>query len=438
MTNSVEISDKSSNTTSDCLWNALTRWHPSEGADSDFWGSLTGPPLAILLKEAGYSIHQQVEILQFHHHWVVPSLGSAPDSNSAAKWQTILNPNGIPLEYAWNWNTSTGKPQIRTSWEPIGSEAGTNLDPLNQSMYGEYLNRLAKVIPNTDLTWSDSLLSSLFSPDKDAYTKPGALDKPSTSVVAGMEFTHPGAFRAKGYFVSRLPGQKLPLPLSHWSKALSALNPNNKRAVLEEFLTTNSEGKGLRPYMAAVDHHAGSSGSRLKWYMKTASTSFRSVREIMTLGGRIPDLDRELDGLYDLIKKLGHLSVDHPEEKETVLPTDESMNFLGIPKTAHYFYYFDIAAYAELPVVKIYIPLQNYRKNDLDIARTIVDWMEAQGRGSYGENYLRVLQGLADGKLEECWGYHTFFSFAVKANGKVDVTSYLAPSLSLDERRSGI
>ncbi|KAJ5286795.1 dimethylallyl tryptophan synthase GliD1 [Penicillium angulare] len=438
MTGPIQRSKELPDTGTDCLWKSLTQWYPSEG--EDFWGSLTGPPLALLLKEAGYSIHQQVEILQFHHHWVVPTLGSAPDSNSVFKWQTILNPNGFPLEYAWNWNTSTGKPQIRTSWEPIGSEAGTDLDPLNQSLYGEYLDRLAKVAPNTDLSWSSSLLSSLFSPDKDAYTKSGALDKPSTSLVAGMEFTHLGAFRSKGYFVSRLPGQKLPLPLSHWSKALRALNPNlnNKMAVLEEFLTTSSEGKELRPYMAAVDHHAGPSGSRLKWYMKTASTSFRSVREIMTLGGRISDIDRELDSLYDLIKRLGLLSADHPEENETVLPTSENMNFLGIPRTAHYFYYFDIAAYAELPIIKIYIPLQNYRKNDLDIARTIVGWMEVQGRGSYGENYLRVLQGLADGKLDECWGYHTFFSFAVKANGKVDVTSYLAPSLSLGVCGSGL
>ncbi|KAJ5389343.1 uncharacterized protein N7496_000411 [Penicillium cataractarum] len=362
----------------------------------------------------------------------VPTLGPAPDSNGNFEWQTILNPNGIPLEYAWNWNTPTDKPQVRTSWEPIGPQAGTEFDPLNQCLHGEYLDRLAKVIPNTDLSWTAPLLSSLFIPDKDAYVQArGPNERPSTSLVAGMEFTHPGAFRAKSYFVPRLPGQQPPLPLSHWTGALDTLMPNNKMAVLKDFLTTNPEGKQLRPYMVAIDHHAGPSGSRLKWYMKTASTSFCSVREIMTLGGRTSNLDRELDSLYGLIKKLGHLLADHPEESETVTPTSEKKNFLGLPSTAHYFYYFDIASYSELPCVKIYLPLQNYRSNDLELAHTIIDWLETQGRGFYGENYLRMLQGLAEGKLDECRGYHTFFSFAVKGNGKIDVTSYLAPSLGL-------
>lgn len=364
----------------------------------------------------------------------MPALGPAPDSNDSFKWQTILNPNGFPLEYAWNWNTSTGKPQIRTSWESIGPEAGTKLDPLNQCLFREYLDRLSTVIPNTDLSWSDSLLSSLFNPNKDAYTQYGGPDKlGSTSVVAGMEFTHPGAFRAKGYFVPRLPGQKPPLPLSHWARALGALSPNIKLAVLEDFLATSPEGKQLGPYMVAIDHHAGPSGSRLKWYMKTASTSFRSIREIMTLGGRIPNLGRELDSLCDLIKRLGNLPADFPEESETVTPTSDKKNFLGLPATAHYFYYFDIAPYDELPYVKIYLPMQNYHKDDLDFARSIIDWMEIQGRGAFGENYLRVLQGLADGK-PDCRGYHTFLSFAVKGDGKVDVTSYLAPSLALTAR----
>ncbi|CAI7593626.1 unnamed protein product [Penicillium manginii] len=419
----------------DCLWGRLTRWHQNQAGNADFWGALCGPPLALLLREAGYSIPQQVEILQFHQNWVVPALGPAPDSNSS-KWQTILNPNGFPLEYAWNWNNSTGKPQIRTSWESIGPEAGTKLDPLNQSLFREYLDRLAKVIPNTDLSWSDSLLASLFDPDADAYTKDGGPDKlGSTSVVAGMEFTHPGAFRAKGYFVPRLPGQKPPLPLSHWTQALGALSPNIKLTVLEDFLTTSSEGKQLRPYMVAIDHHAGPSGSRLKWYMKTASTSFHSIREIMTLGGLISNIGSELDSLCDLIRRLGNLPDDHPEESETVIPTSDKKNFLGLPATAHYFYYFDIAPYDELPYAKIYLPMQNYHKDDLDLAHTIIDWMETQGRGSYGANYLRVLQGLAKGKLD-CRGYHTFLSFAVKGDGKIDVTSYLAPSLDINARGS--
>ena len=80
------------------------------------------------------------------------------------------------------------------------------------------------------------------------------------------------------------------MPLAQWEAAISQLDPDNAaRDVLLDFVADNPEGKLLTPFSLGVDNTTPAK-SRLKWYFHTPHTSFASVRDITTLGGRIATL----------------------------------------------------------------------------------------------------------------------------------------------------
>lgn len=43
----------------------------SRGPVHEHWWNLTGPQLASMLEEAGYTMDRQLEILLFYYHWIV-------------------------------------------------------------------------------------------------------------------------------------------------------------------------------------------------------------------------------------------------------------------------------------------------------------------------------------------------------------------------------
>lgn len=49
----------------------LSRLEPSRGASHAHWWKRTGPQLALMLKEAGYTVDKQFEVLLFYYHWIV-------------------------------------------------------------------------------------------------------------------------------------------------------------------------------------------------------------------------------------------------------------------------------------------------------------------------------------------------------------------------------
>jgi DMATS type aromatic prenyltransferase len=90
-------------------------------------------------------------------------------------------------------------------------------------------------------------------------------------------------------------------------------------------------------------------------------------------------------------------------------------------------YFFDIAP-GRKPDVKFYLPIQKFGADDLTIARRLIDWMKARGRGGYGDRYLEVIHALAEHRdLGTGKGLHSYISYQFSANGVPDIKSYLVP-----------
>lgn len=172
------------------------------------------------------------------------------------------------------------------------------------------------------------------------------------------------------------------------------------------------------------------SQSRLKWYFVTTNTSFKALREIMTMGGLLKISEESLQDLRSLITTVLGLPDDFPEE--TNFPSAPPVGKTWLDKedlVECFVYFFDIAPrHGSKPDVKFYLPTRRYGPDDLTISRRMVDWMKARGRGEYGDRYLAMMDAVAEHRgLENGKGLHSYISYQFGKNGVPDIKSYLTP-----------
>ncbi|ROV98477.1 hypothetical protein VPNG_08538 [Cytospora leucostoma] len=424
-------------------WKSLSQWLPPRDVDSDYWWKLTGEHLATMLDAAGYTLQRQYDALLFHYHWIVPYMGPKPKPDGSLQWPSLLGVEGSPMEYSWKWNTPTSEPDVRFTMEAINRFAGTSLDPLNQTASREMLHRISEAVPTIDLTWVNHFFATLFDHDISKYNAEAAAGAHfATSVCHAVEFL-PKGLSLKTYFVPRRLGHEGQIPLALWEESLGKLNPDSAaRATLYDFLNNNPEGKHLSPFMLAVDDVVPEK-SRLKFYFQTPHTSFSSVREIITLGGRISVPEEKLEDLRTLIAAVTGLEDDFPVDAEVPCAPEydpaAKENFIELPiLLSGYLYYFDIAPGAALPSIKFYTPVRRYGQDDLSLARATVAWMKAHGRGEYCDRYLSMLQSLSQHRrLDEGKGLQTYVSCLIKKDGELDITSYIGPEAFDPARLNG-
>lgn len=191
--------------------------------------------------------------------------------------------------------------------------------------------------------------------------------------------------------------------------------------------------------MLAVDNVAPRQQSGLKLYFQSPHTSFASVCQVMTLGGRICVAESLLQELRSLIAAVALLADDFPEEAEVPCatqaaeynPATRRSSFTGIElPLSGYVYYFDIAPdKTTVPDIKLYCPVHRYGPDDDGrLAQGIADWMGARGRCQDAQRYRNMLAILARHRnLRDDKGMQTWVSCLFTKTGEVDVTSFIRP-----------
>lgn len=191
------------------------------------------------------------------------------------------------------------------------------------------------------------------------------------------------------------------------------------RDALMHFLGNSPEGKLMKPNVMGMDN-VEPSKSRLKIYFTSANTSFKSVREIMTMGG-ISDISEEsLQNLRSMILAVLGLPADFPEEKEiSVESTTAGQTWKDFEALCEGFiYFFDIAPTSGRPQVKFFLTTPKYGADDLTIARNLMAWMDEQGRGTYCDAYIGMLKRLAEQGPGEREGNARIHQLSVLAEGR--------------------
>ncbi|KAI7767160.1 hypothetical protein ACKAV7_002904 [Fusarium commune] len=398
---------------------------PAVDLHQQYWNQSLGSTLKRFLASAGYDTRGQCRILDQFSNLVAPFLG-LPPTLGEPQWKSFMTDNNCPVEMSWDFHTGNNQPTIRYSIEPIGLEAGTAADLHNEEAAAEFVQRATRAFPDIDtalfnhfykyfngrwnadgpeghrstMFWAFDLKESITT--NKAYFFPGvvahAMDKSTLEVVADAITSAPGC---------------RPENISSFASFAKFIHER--------------QHLGLEMDMLALDL-VPVEKSRLKIYFRDRRTDFRSVTEMMSLGGRIhgEDFDvgmRNLRNLWDTLLGTSGVPDDIP------LPHKNH-------RTAGILYNIEFRTKSTIPKVKIYIPVRHYSKSDSQILEALGDFLADQTsklpdvviHSVWTKRYSDCLYSIfGEEPLSNGLGVHTYVGCSIQSKGDLRVVAYVNP-----------
>ena len=406
------------------LWKMINNYFPKAGADFQFWWRTTGIPFAILLQKSGYSLDAQCQHLLFYYRCVVTELGAGPNAQGLPiQWSSFMTDNFGPIELSWEWGCGGTTPTVRFSIEPIGPQAGTPADPINQYATHRLVRQYQPLLTNCDLSLFNHFSKELLSYNYSSGELDAQGHKSRTFVA--FELGKDGIM-LKAYFIPTFRAAEL--KQSTWKTVVQSIEdlPNYSPSsysgltTIQKYLSTSRQGPGIAAELFAVDC-VEATQSRLKIYVRSRETSFDSVRDVMTLGGALNDSKtaRGIKELESLWRRVLAIPQDFPTSEE--LPQRDH-------RTAGILYYFDVKQGNPTPGVKVYIPVRHYGSNDMAVAEGLAQYLEKRGQGQFARRYLEALKSMTpDSLLRSRLGIQTYIGCSI-VKGELKLISYVAPT----------
>ncbi|KAL8894806.1 MAG: hypothetical protein Q9207_008405, partial [Kuettlingeria erythrocarpa] len=381
-----------------------------------------------MLLQAGYDIHAQYTCLLFYRAKILPTLGHEPRAHGRpSQWNSYTTDDYSPIEYSWNWSESNKKPKIRFAIEAIGSEAGALVDPFNQSKSNELISTLATTQSSVSLHLFRHFWDTLLVSSKDAalIDERASPDSHRSSLFIACEMEDTGVM-VKAYFMPMLRALETNQSRTHvTARAIRALKYSHEGysypalELLLDFMELDPLGLQTEVEMISVDC-IDPIQSRIKVYLRHASTSWANIRKILTLNGRIEITESKLEELWLFYRSV--LSLGPDVFKSTELPGAKH-------STAGMFYCFYARTGDKNPTPKLSIPAKHYGRNDQAVTEGLVRYFSERGRGQLGHNYELVLRQISSHRpLESQCGIHTYIACQFVDEG-LNVTSYLSPEI---------
>ncbi|OOF93881.1 hypothetical protein ASPCADRAFT_508373 [Aspergillus carbonarius ITEM 5010] len=384
-----------------------------------FWWQTTGYVLSLLLQDARYSEGTQQRILSFFSRSIAPHLGIANEPG-AQRWPSFMTDNHNPIELSWDWHTGNRSPTVRFSIEPVGPNAGTPVDPDNQTADSRFRHVLRHTSPSTDWEWFDHFDRAL-APD----THPrGYMEGHPSKIFYAFDLGD-NDITSKAYFFpgfkARATKQTNLQVLAQAIRTAPLCTDHDRLGAFRMFedFATDVSTPPLEMDMLAIDMIPAAE-SRLKIYFRNRQTSFASVCQMMTLGHRITgqSLDvglQNLRGLWDAL--LGQAGV--PED--TPLPG-------GNHRTGGILYNMEFRPGGTAPKIKIYIPARHYAPSDWHVVTALNEYMygangqsDKLNKPTYSDAFCKVF---THDSLQE-QGLHTYIACSIQAGGDLRVVSYI-------------
>ena len=376
----------------DFAWKVINKYTEHKETNAQLWWITTGPLLAVLLHEAKYQPVAQCEILLFYFLDLVPQLGPHPGvSGELPRWKSFMTDQHLPLELSWDWGIGDCPPMVRLSMEPVGLDAGTPQDALNQFATNELVANFKHMFPNTELGLFHHFSKELLTYNVEHQNDDPALETAghqSRSFVA-FDFGNAGPI-LKAYFLPIFKARETKQSkLTLISQAIFKLaNLEGLEFpgydILSNYIQTSTEGARLEVEMLSIDC-VSPAASRIKVYLRSQSTSFKSIRVNMTLGGALKQ-----QGLDEGIAKLEQLwkLVLRPAQYASA---EEELPY-NAHRTAGILYYYEIRPATLTPIPRLYIPVRHYGANDAAVANGLLHYLKGRGQDEAASHYLRALQ----------------------------------------------
>lgn len=355
-----------------------------------WWSRHSGKALAILLHYAGYPPELQYRDLNFFAEVVASHLGVSHEAGvvgGTSPWPSFVTDDGTPVELSWDWGTRDSLPTIRYAIEPIGMSAGTSLDPHNLAVGPAFQDQLERSLPEMGLElfrYFISFFNGHMNPETGAKGDEG--DHQSSIFYA---FDLAAEITAKVYFFPKM--RATALGQSNLEVIMQAIHTipgvSNEDleacAVFRDF-ASDPVNKGLQYEMLAIDL-ISLKKSRFKIYVRCRDTSFNSVINIMTMGGRIRN-SKLYSGLVDIHQLWKGLFGARPLDQ----PLDHNSH-----RTAGMIYNVEFRLGDTVPVTKIYLPVRHYSTSDAAVIQGLNDYFQYRQRGKYMPDYVKAMSTLS-------------------------------------------
>ncbi|KAF9775143.1 hypothetical protein IL306_006769 [Fusarium sp. DS 682] len=332
-----------------------------------YWNQTVGTTLSAFLKSAGYDSRRRFHIQSQFSNLVAPYLGSSP-VHAVPQWKSFMTDNHCPVELSWDFHTGNSQPTIRYSIEPIDLDAGTASDPYNEKAAVQFKQGVVKACPSID--------TKLFDHFEAYFNQKWSADKPE-----GHQSNMFWAFDLKertttnkAYFFPGILAQRMgKSTLDAITDAIISAPGCKLKYVssLASFARFVNERQhlNLELDMLALDL-VPLEETRLKIYFRDRRTDFRSVREMMSLGGRVhsgefqtglSNLKNLWDALFGTSGVPDNVSLRHKDHR-----------------TAGILYNVEFHRNSTIPKVKIYIPVRHYAKTDAQVIEALDGFLADQ------------------------------------------------------------
>ncbi|QBZ61994.1 hypothetical protein PoMZ_10868 [Pyricularia oryzae] len=420
--------------------NALMRFNSK---DHQFWWNTTGRFFATLLEQAGYSATEQYRELFFYAMHVAPELGPAPDSQgNVQRWRSPGTPDSTPIDFSWEWGLD-GNGVVRYSFEPIGPNAGTPLDPLNSHATEDWINRLDRqgLVQGLDLEWYKYFTKTLlFAPEDDSRTSKTTEDfieetTPRAGTVVALDLEKRGPVM-KIYIYPGLKAAEMGIDaLELVARSIRGLPPaqyaslrDNVEPLLDYLQGRGAQKWGFETGILSIDL-LDPAEARIKIYVRAPHTSVEYLMDALTLGGKL-DLSEaggySKKALADLVDFWNMLLGDSPDE----LPPDH-------PGRARPGFYYTVKAGRPVSP-KVYVSPFWFVKSDKEVMQRMRNYLSTRedepdmlGQMARYEGALESYFG--DRVLEQRCGSHYYVGCALQKD-QLRLVTYLTPQTFECER----
>ncbi|KAF4434653.1 Tryptophan dimethylallyltransferase 1 [Fusarium acutatum] len=390
-----------------------------------YWNQTVGSTLRSFVTSAGYDSQSQCRILDQFSNLVAPFLGSSPVLGEPI-WKSFMTDDNCPVELSWDFDTGNSQPTIRYSIEPIGHEAGTAADLHNEEAAAEFVRRTTQAFPAIDT----ALFNHFYEYFNGRWNADGPEGHRSTMFWAfdlKQSVTTNKAYFFPGLIAHAMNKSTLEVVADAITSAPGCRPENiSSFASFAKFIHERQH-LGLEMDMLALDL-VPVEKSRLKIYFRDRRTDFRSVTEMMSLGGRIHGQEfdvgmRNLRNLWDALLGTSGVPDDIP------LPYNNH-------RTAGILYNVEFRTKSTTPKIKIYIPVRHYAISDSQIIEALRDFLADQTSklpdvavdSFWAKRYADCLDSIFGAEtLSNGLGVHTYIGCSIQSKGDLRVVAYVNP-----------
>ncbi|KAF9872077.1 aromatic prenyltransferase [Colletotrichum karsti] len=391
------------------------------------WLPTVDRTLSSLLRWTGcYSDKLQEYYLNFAREVVVPRLNPP----RAADWPHYIGTHDhAPYELSIAFAPHK-KAKVRFSVQPLANSSAGN-DPLGQVDLRKKLEGLADAC-HADRKRVDTFIDAVFLTDDEQASlaekhassgKPaGELPQQNAFVAFDLEPVNDGSpsINMKLYLFPQLKALATGQDMMDLTESILTRLADGDKALLaawtmlRKFLTT--DGKDNLIHFLAIDCSGPQMKPRFKVYAHTHINSLASARHIATLGGRIPS-PKFLPSLWPLLMDMEDVPLAERETLRKPLREPDS-KYCGINPT------FELVPGNEVPIVKMYVPVWQYARDEPGIVRRYQRLLESQGMGDY--DMEAAVQSVFGDKRDP--GIHNMASIVSAGDGDdAAFTAYLGP-----------